>query len=76
MGTLLVKAFNGRNLRTRNKRKVRYARPLCSAIDMDRAGTASADAAAEFSPRKPDLIADRPQERRVRISIDGDFLSV
>ena len=41
------------------------------AIDMQRARTALPDAAAELGARQPNVIADHPQQRRLRVCIDG-----
>src|SRR5689334_14452457 len=43
---------------------------------MYRAGAALRDAAAIFRAGKLELIAQHPEERRVRIDVDADFLAV
>src|SRR5262249_29883775 len=46
------------------------------AVDMQRAGSALPDAAAELRARQPDVIADHPQQGRLRIGIDRMSRSV
>src|SRR6266700_5157595 len=48
----------------------------CGAIDVNRAGAALGDAAAIFGAGQPDVFTDRPKQRRVRLDIDIDGLSV
>src|SRR4029453_12092100 len=46
------------------------------AIDVNRAGAALGDAAAIFGAGQPDVFPDRPKQRRVRLDVDIDRLSV
>src|SRR5712691_8386482 len=46
------------------------------AIDVNRAGAALGDAAAIFGAGQPDVFTDRPKQRRVRLDVDIDGLSV
>ena len=47
------------------------AGPDGAAIDVQRACAALSDAAAELRAGQPDLIADHPQQRRLRVRVDG-----
>ena len=40
-------------------------------VDVQRAGAALPDAAAELRARQPDVIANHPQQRGLRVGIDG-----
>ena len=46
------------------------------AVDVQRAGAALPDAAAELGAGQPDVIADHPEQRRLRVGIDGMHGSV
>src|SRR6185436_1443908 len=41
-----------------------------AAVHVQRAGTALSDAAGELRARQPDVFADHPEERRLRVRID------
>jgi hypothetical protein len=43
---------------------------------VNRAGAALGDAAAIFGAGQPDVFPDRPKQRRVRLDVDIDCLSV
>jgi hypothetical protein len=61
MFTLGIEPFDGRHLGAGDTRERRDARPRRSAADVDRAGAAHPDAAAEFRAGKADDVADHPQ---------------
>src|SRR5258706_2170970 len=46
------------------------------AVDVDRAGAALRDAATVFRAGEADLLADRPQQRRVVVDVDVECLTV
>ena len=52
------------------------ARPDCFAVDVDGAGAAKADAAAEFRACELQLVTQVPQQRHVRAAVERAVLSV
>src|SRR5262249_43280768 len=68
--------FNGDDLLTLGGTGRERARPRWNTIDMDRAGAALRDAATVFRASEADILADRPQQRRVGAYIHFIVLAV
>src|SRR5882672_2600689 len=69
-------SFNGRDLLADDFANERAAGAHRGAVDENRAGAALRDAAAIFGAGQPDVFTDRPKQRRVRLNVDIDCLSV
>jgi len=69
-------AFDCRNLGARDKRQRRSAGSHGLAVKMHRARPAETAAAAVFGPGQAEVISQRPEYRRVGISIDRDRLAI
>src|ERR1700722_16998751 len=54
----------------------RYARPYRLVVDQHGAGAALRDTAAIFGPGQPDLVAQRPQQRHLRLDIQLVLLAI
>src|SRR5882672_11103531 len=74
--TIRRQSFNGRDLLADDFVNERAAGPHRGAVDENRAGAALRDAAAIFGAGQPDVVTDRPKQRRVRLDVDIDCLSV
>jgi hypothetical protein len=62
--------FDRNDLLTRNRTKLGLARALRRAVDVHSAGAAETSPAAVFRAGQPDMIANDPQQRSVRVGID------
>src|SRR4030095_14598699 len=70
MPALGIEALDGRNLRAAEAAHGRYAGARGSAPDMNRAGAAHPNAAADLRSGEADDVADHPQQRRVALGVD------
>src|ERR1043165_259072 len=66
----LGEAFDGRDLLSRGRAHREGAGAHRRAVDMHGARAALRDAAAVFRSGKADLLANRPEQRRVRVDVD------
>jgi hypothetical protein len=76
MVTLDAEAFNRGDLLPGNLAKGSLARPYRFAVDMNRASTAQAGAAAEFCAGHLQLFADGPEQRCIWRCLDGHIPSI
>src|SRR5215831_15322971 len=70
VSTIRIESLNGRDLSAGDAGQRRYAGAGRTAADMNRAGAAHPDAAAEFRSGEADDVADYPQQRRVVLGVD------
>ena len=66
-------ALDGDDLLAGDRAHIGLAGALRGAVDVDGAGAAQAGAAAVFGAGQSDVVADRPQQRGLRIGIDRDL---
>src|SRR5258707_2966441 len=71
-----MKAFDGRDLSVDHVRNRGDAGAYGLLVDDNRACTAESLAAAEFRARQSDFVTDRPEERKIRVTGPGSFLTV
>ncbi len=66
-----TQAFDGRDFGTLDRSNRRHATALRLPVHMNGASSALRDAAAEFGAGKPQFIADDPEQRRIRLDLEG-----
>ena len=71
LGLRAVDAFYRHHVRALDHRDRRHARPPRHPVEMHGAGAALRDAAAVLGAGQPGVVADDPEQRRVRIAVEA-----